>query len=458
MTAISQAVDSGTAMRWSDQLGADPRGAREHLLRLAARATADPHLQTTTNSPFLTRPMFLPAADRDALETDLAAVQQLLLSLPDRLFDGDVDRMCAHLGMPPSQQMAIEETWLDQRVMLSRSDLIRGREGFRAVEINVHSSLGGIDSGPWHRAMLDEPVFSLFADRERLSYVDPVDGIAGALRGAARSAGLGSFPSLAVVDWPTSYSTFAPRLTRLADQFRSRGFDAFTCHAGELSASGGRLSARGRRVDILYRTFVIDQISEDPSLLIPIFTAHRAGNVLLAMGFVAELIGNKAALAMLSDPRFGDSFDADEQHLIARVVPPTRFVRDGPTIWNGDRTSLLTMAERCREDLVLKPSGGYSARGVTPGWLTDPESWRQALGAAVDQPWVLQERVTPIPELVPQLTETGIGEQPMDVNWGVFMVGDTYNGTMIRAMPTGSNGVISTSTDAHIGGCFVEPG
>jgi hypothetical protein len=431
--------------RLTDELLAHPAGT-EQLRALADRARTDPHLQAGAADGILLRPIVLTGAEQQDLAADLAALHRILLSLPERLYGGDVEAMCDALGFPPVHTAAVEATWRDDAVVLSRVDLMRDPGGFRAVEVNLHSSLGGIDSGPWHRAMLDVPAIADFAARHALSFLDPLDGVTGALRAAARSRGLGAFPTVAIVDWPSTFPLVQARLGRLARLLTARGLNAFACHAGELSHRSGRLYARGCRVDVLYRIFVIDNVSQNPALLGPVLTAHRAGNLVLAMGFSAELIGNKGTLAMAGDPEHAASFTAAERAVLDRMLPWTRFVRE----------PLLETAMREQHDLILKPVGGYGARGVLPGWATDAQTWSDALAGAVGRPWVLQRRVRPVTERTPALSAAGLGTAEMDVNWGAFLVGDRYSGMMIRAVPSVGGGLISTSTGASIGACFTQ--
>lgn len=449
MTAAPALLTTPTlAERFRHEVASSPAG-RADLVALAERSRSDPALRTTLDAPLLLRPMFLTEAEKAAVQHDLAGLQQLLLSLPDRLYGGDVADMCEHLGFSPTQTMAVEETWTDHDVLLSRTDLLLDENGPRVIELNLHSSLGGIDSGPWHHAFLDLPSFASFADRHQLSFVDPINGVAGTLRAAARRRGLGSFPSLALVDWPTSYPHQRDRLDRLSRLFQRRGFDAFHCDASRLSFNNGRLCAQGRRVDLLYRVFVIADVQQDPMLLLPILAAHRAGAVVLAMSFVAELVGNKGCLAMLSDPPDQGLFTQDERDLIARTVPTTRWIgREGGPLRRATPEQLTD-----RDSLILKPAGGYGAHGVVPGWRTEPVAWRAAVNRASEQPYVVQQRVVPSPETVP--SPDG-GEQVVDTNWGVFLAGTAFNGAMIRAVPSIGHDVITTSTGAAIGACFVQ--
>lgn len=447
MTASPLAGTAAVALgdRYTDALLTDP-GAHADLAALAARADADPTLQTTSGSRLLLRPMFLRRDERDELERDLAALQGLLLSLPSRLYDGRVHAMCADLGFGPAQTHAVERTWLDADVLLSRADLLRGPDGFQAVEVNLHSSLGGIDSGPWHRAYLESPRFAAFAATSDVSFVDPMDGVAGALLAAARKRGLGSFPTVAVVDWPTSYRRLQPRLDRLALLLGRRGLDAFSCHAGELRLRNGGLYARDRRIDVVHRIFVLEDIPSSPALLKPLLAAHGAGRVALAMSFLAELIGNKGTLAMLHDPRHATAFTAEERSLVSRIVPLTRWAGEWP---NGLGTELS------QSDLVLKPASGYAARGVLAGWSASRQQWERQVDRVRRAPWVLQQRVRTVPERVPVLAGDRVAAVPMDVNWGVFLAGDRFDGAMVRAVPTRDARLITTTTDASIGGCYV---
>jgi hypothetical protein len=423
----------------NDVLLSDPA----QLTSLARRASTDEHMRAGATAGLMLRPALLGEAEQDRLEGDLATLTDLLMSLPDRLYGGDADRMAETLGFPPVQRAAIEATWHDDAVVLSRTDLMRTADGFRALEVNLHSSLGGLDSGPWHRAFLGVPPVADFLAAHRLTYIDPLDGVAGALRAAARERGLGAFPRVAIVDWPSSYPALEARLKRLARLLSARGFDAFACHAGQLAARDGRLHAGGRAVDILYRIFVLDHVSENPALLAPVLAAHRSGNLVLAMSFRAELVGNKGALALLCDPAHAHAFTAAERAVVARTIPWTRMV-----------THALDLGGRRREDLILKPVGGYGARGIVAGWTAGDAAWDAAVAAATGRPWILQERIRPLPEVVPVLSGDGAALCEVDVNWGAFTVGGRYSGMMIRAVPSHGPALISTSSGALIGACF----
>jgi hypothetical protein len=446
---------SSLADRFTAAMLHDPDRGREALRSLQERAARDPYLQTTPPSPLLTRPAFLTSEQRDGIERDLAGLVDLLLELPERLFDGDVGHMCASTGLDADQRAAVEATWRDREVVLTRADLLLDREGFKAIEINIHSCIGGIDSGPWHDAFAGLPVFREFIAAEGLEYVDPMVGVAATLRAAAERRGLGPRPTVAVVDWPTTYPIFAERLQRTSRLLEAHGFSAFACHAGELGLRDGQLVRGDRPIDILYRTFLLADVPEAPALLEPILAAHRSGRLLLAMSFAAELVGNKASLALLSDSVERGLFSPHEQALVRRTVPWTRLLRRGATLWRGRRVDMRELALREQNRLVLKPAGGYAGRGVLLGSTVSPRAWQAAIDEAIGGFWVLQERVRSVAELVPRIEDSGrLGFEEVDINWGVFLMDGRYGGTMLRAVPRARGGVISGEHDAAVGGCF----
>ena len=57
-----------------------------------------------------------------------------------------------------------------------------------------------------------------------------------------------------------------------------------------------------------------------------------------------------------------------------------------------------------REQLVLKPNDDYGGKGIVLGWTVDDAKWKEAICAALETPYVVQDRVTlpsePFPALV----------------------------------------------------------
>jgi len=430
------------------------QAGREAVRQLEAVGRTDERLHTYNRSPLLNRPGLLQAADVAALEQDLSTLLELLTSLPDRLFDGDTAAMCERVGINGPARQAVLDTIDDYSVLLARADVVRSVDGPKAIEFNIHSSLGGMDIGPLNETFLKLPVYGDFLRAESLTYHDPLDSILAEILRAAADRGITGTPTVALVDWPTSYPIYEHVLERVCALMRARGIDAIHTHVGQLQERDKHLWSGKVRIDILYRIFMLEDIPEQPELIAPIVDVHRAGNVLLAMGFYAELVGNKASLALLSEPTNPDFLTAEERATVDRILPRTRILREGRTTWAGEWCDVSDMAVARKNELILKPAIGHGTLGVIPGWAVTEKEWRQALHDADGDVFVLQERVAAAPEPIPTLENDEWTTRDYDVNWGVFIHQRRYAGAMLRALPSSRPGVISLGAGGAVGCCF----
>jgi hypothetical protein len=445
---------SSVAQRFNALLMASDQAGRDAVRQLEAVGRSDVRLHTYNKSPLLNRPGLLEAADVASLEHDLSMLLDLLISLPDRLFQGRTAAMCERVGINGPARQAVLDTVDGSSVLLARADVVWAADGPKAIEFNIHSSLGGMDIGPLNETFLKLPVYGDFLQAEALSYHDPLDSILSEVVQAATDRGIRRTPTIALVDWPTTYPIYKDVLERVCVLMRARGVKAIHTHVGKLEERNGYLWSGDVQIDVLYRIFMLEDIPEQPDLITPIIDVHRSGNVLLAMDFSAELVGNKASLALLSDPSYSDSLTAEERATVDRILPQTRLLRGGRTTWDGDSCDVIDVAVARQQDLILKPAIGHGTLGVIPGWAVSEQQWRQALRDAEGEVFVIQERVAAAPEQVPHLIDDEWTTCDYDVNWGVFIHERRFAGAMLRALPSTHSGIISLGAGGAVGCCF----
>jgi len=432
-------------------IGSDIGKVALHQLETAGRD--DERLHTYNCAPLLARPGLLPAEEVESLGQDISLLLDLLTSLPERLFDGRLATMCERVGIQGPARQAVLDTVDERSVVLARADVVQTASGPRAIELNIHSSLGGMDVGPLNETFLELPVYGDFLRAESLTYNDPLDSILAEVLGAAAERGI-TEPTVALVDWPSTYSTYAAVLERVCTLMRGRGVNAVHTHVGLLEKRDNHLWAGATRIDVLYRIFMLEDLAEQPDLIIPILDVHRVGNVLLAMSFFAELVGNKATLALLSQSATDDFLTAEERTAVQRILPQTCFLNDDTASWDGETCSVAELAVSRQRELVLKPAIGHGTLGVVPGWAVSEQRWAQAVQQAAGEVFVLQERVPAVPEPIPALTDGQWSLRDYNVNWGVFVHHGRYAGAMLRALPTSRPGIISLGTGGAVGCCF----
>ena len=408
---------------------------------------------------YLSRPLFLGHEEQVQLAADLENLRTALVSLPDRLFGGDLAAFALEVGMTDLQVSAIMRSRGTSVTRQARADMYADASGMRLLEFNMGSTLGGMDNADMCRSLLEHPLLADFARRHGLTYVDTMRE---QVNNMFVDSGFepGSRPVVALTDWPSSFESLAPYMEQFCERWQALGLDAHPCHIGQLEVRDGRVWLGDRKIDIISRMFLIEDLLESadaPALMDPILDAAQRGEVKIFTPMDSELFASKGALAMLSDESNRGRFTAEELASLDRILPWTRMVRAGKvTLEDGSRVDLLEYALAHRESLALKPTLLHGGQGVLLGWSADvtPELWRERLTEAVDGPCVIQRRVVQQPELFPD-EEGNLRE--WTVAWGVFTVVNGYGGAFARATTVESgNGIVNIANGAHAGAVLHE--
>ncbi|HEU5128401.1 MAG TPA: hypothetical protein VFU12_10465 [Glycomyces sp.] len=436
------------------------------LASLTAAARASETLAVAYRDRFLPAPVFLAADERRRIARDLSTVYRLLRELPKRRFGGDTAAMARAVGMNRHQvDLAVRAAADETRplVQLARADIYREADSFALLELNITSALGGFENADINRAMLAAAPLRRFTTERGLAYADTLAVIVAALRAecAPFLPGGGRTPVVALADWPESYKTYRPRLELLSRLLRRFGIDGVPCHVGEIDAAGPAVTARGRRVDAVWRFFLLEEVAtaDDFALIDPLAAAAEHGRTAVFSRFDAELYGNKGALAMLADPACRAELTGPERACLDRFLPATVPLTEADADWRGERIAPVPFALAHREDLILKPTLLHGGNGIVPGWQAGGDAWAAALADAADGPYVLQRRVRPAPDWFPG--EDGEPEA-FYLNWGAFTADpaltgpDGWAGCIVRGSGDSDVGVVSMGSGARVGCCFHE--
>ncbi len=420
---------------------------------LARHCADDEQLRTALGEGYLTRPAFLDKAVAEDLGDRLSRLYDILLSLPDRLYGGDIRALAASVGWSPLQvETVLRSDGTPRKVpRMARSDLYQEKGGFKLLELNVGSPLGGFDTQLMNHAMLRQPYVAEFAAREGLTHVDTLQLLVDMWRTEYPALDFDARPVVALVDWPNSFPSLEPRLRVMARMLDEHGIEAVPCHAGQVEDRPDGLYVHGRRIDLVHRWFVIEDLlaGEDTALAGPILRAAEEGRVHLFAPLEVELYGSKGCMALLSDERNRAAFDPAELALIESFLPWTRMLRDGKAHTpDGERVDLLDHVLAHREDLVIKATASHGGLDVLAGWRTDPAEWRAKAERALGGPYIVQQRVRPVTEEFPVGDGSGRTE-PVVLNWGVFLAGRGYGGSFIRGIADPEAGVVSLANGAR---------
>jgi uncharacterized circularly permuted ATP-grasp superfamily protein len=153
-------------------------------------------------------------------------------------------------------------------------------------------------------------------------------------------------------------------------------------------------------------------------------------------------VHKKILFAILTDHGNARLFDASERAVIERHIPWTRRVAPMRTLHRGHSVELPEFILRQRERLVLKPNDEYGGRGVVIGWEVDDREWERRVRAALDDFWVVQERVGGELQRFP-IWDQGLRFQDYLVDLDPFLFGGEIGGCLAR-LGVGSTTNVST--------------
>jgi hypothetical protein len=444
---------SSLTARYLDQVRTSGAAAEDLLGKLPASDM----LNLFYDGRYLSRPVFLGHDECSQLHSDLVNLRAALVSLPDRLYGGNLAAFARAVGANDLQVSAVMRTRGASVTKQARADLYLDESGFRLLEFNMGSGLGGMDNADFARALLEHPVLAEFAEANGLDYVDTMrDQVDNYYTECGFAPG--SRPMVACTDWPSSYKTLEPYMRAYNSRVQELGLDEHACHIGQLQVRDGGVWLGDRKVDIIDRLFMLEDLLESdeaPALAEPVLNAAARGEVTIYTPLDSGIFSSKGALAMLSDEENRSLFSTGELASLDRILPWTRMVRRGPvTLENGSRVDLLDYVLTHRHDLALKPTLLHGGSGVLLGWHSDTtaKTWEEQVRAAVDGPYVVQRRIRPLVEMFPAGSRRTM---PWLVCWGAFTTSSGYSGFFTRATTVESNiEVINIGTGAAVGCCL----
>lgn len=290
-----------------------------------------------------------------------------------------------------------------------------GQGGLKFTEFNAETPAGGAYNDALSRAMMALPVMHEFARTHVVQPIPAASGIIHALLTAYYSfRGVRETPEVCILDWaevPTR-----SEFVLFEKEFAARGIPVFIGDPREAEYRDGTLYVGGRKVTLIYKRVLIDELVDRCGVDGPVVQAVRDRAVCMVNPFRCKLLHKKASLAVVSDEANDHLLNDDERSAVAAHVPWTRVVTERKTQHGGTDIDLISWVAANRERLVLKPNDDYGGKGIVLGWTVDDSAWNDAIKTALASPYIVQERVVVPSELWPawQGSSVHFGERMLD--------------------------------------------
>ena len=232
---------------------------------------------------------------------------------------------------------------------------------------------------------------------------------------------------IAILDWkevPT-YSEFV----LFERYFHEHGLQCKIVDPREVEYRNGKLMSGDYHITLIYKRVLIDELIGREGMNSPVVKAVLDNAVCMVNPFHCKILYKKSSFAVLGDERNAHYFTSAEKAVIDAHIPWTRRVEERKTVYKGQPIDLLPFIYKYKDRFVLKPNEDYGGRGIVLGWTVDEESWEKSVQAALNVPYVVQERIIlptePYPSYVDgrvQFTDRLLDTAPF-VFYGDFMVG-----------------------------------
>jgi hypothetical protein len=347
------------------------------------------------------RPMLIDEERYEYIRSDSELVLSAIEKLGRALMADKQLRAALDLTAAEEQIIAIEPGFSAPDASGRLDAFLDSRGDFSFVEYNADSPGGLLYGDVLSEIFMEMDIVREFARRFPVKRVGVRQRILQTLLDAYRQLGWNDRPRIAIVDWNEVKTRAEFEISRR--YFESQGYPTIIVDPRELEYRGGWLRAGDFQINLVYKRVVVSELIERCGL----------------------------------DPANEHLFTADEIASLRRHVPWTRKLTEGFTTYRDRKVDLIDFAAAHKEQLVLKPNGDYGGKGVTLGWESDDEKWRQAIDDALGASFVIQERVEVLQETFPALSGGDVKFEPRYVDFDPYTWGgEEVEGAGVRLSPS----------------------
>ncbi|WP_430408757.1 hypothetical protein [Kordia sp.] len=156
---------------------------------------------------------------------------------------------------------------------------------------------------------------------------------------------------------------------------------------------------------------------------------------------------DKRNLALLRRLANEGTFESKQNELVLEYIPWTEIVEDAMVTYENKTQNIITLIKENKDKFVIKIIDGLQGKDVFVGKFMSMTDWKKAIAEALQsKKYIAQEFSDSLNLLAPNKENEWV---PQKLVWGSFGFGDTYAGSWVRMSPVKTtSGVINSATGA----------
>ncbi|ADM99994.1 hypothetical protein [Dickeya dadantii] len=373
-------------------------------------------------------PTILNQSLRDEIERISLRLMNIVSSIPEKYFGGDIDAWIKYLGYDDYEahflRKMVCEKFLRRALLFTRPDFILTENGPRLCEVNVAATIGGMNGNENYINAFQETVFFKHMLRSDIKfYFDfPERHWEKALHSTRVNSTDLSMPVM--FEALASALDSSPMRKTFVDMAIKAGFKVISGIVQELDIREDGVYVSEIRINVLYTRFTWDELKKYApfELILALSEADNNGLIDFISPPVYTLFDNKKNLVLLS----AALQKTDDE--LSTIIPET---------FNLDAENHLRVTEN-KNDWVIKPACDYGGKGVFIGSEFSEQNWLLKIQTILKEKvsYIAQRKITEISEFTDPFGES------CAISAGGLVFNGVFSGVYLRRLNVNSQKLV----------------
>ncbi|MBC8756857.1 hypothetical protein H2O64_19440 [Kordia sp. YSTF-M3] len=412
-----------------------------------------PEILRNFKYPISSWPVILPKKDSEALAECCVLIPKLLQEIPELYFENNTKKI-ADFYFDGNETLAHFAILCSQKKIdiSCRLDLIKTTTGFKVLEVNAGSSLGGMEfqnfepviSGMHPElsngelgivAMPTQQIYIDFIIQKAISYMSEGEEEINIFMVGTE------FYEKDLIAYKEAENFYNEIFNNEIGKYKKKG-SVIINRMSEVKLKNNVLTYKDKRIHVvLISDFALKDISPD------IFRAFMMNAIYFPDHQGVGMLRDKRNLVLLRRLAEEGKFSASENEKILTYIPWSVLINETTTLYKGSEHILEVLLQEKKDDFVIKVADGLQGNDVFIGKFLSKEAWSDAIKKAINEKkYIVQEYIPSDYLLAPNKNNEWT---PHSLIWGAFGFGDAYGGTWVRmAAKENALGAINAATGA----------